>query len=306
MTFSVTVLGSSSSLPTSSRYPTAHLLNAYERFFLIDCGEGTQMQLRKFNAKFSKINYLFISHLHGDHYYGVFGLLSTFSLLGRKNDFHIFAHKDLKSIIEFQFKHYPLSYNIVFHDLPVKKTEVIYEDKQITVTTFPLKHSIACNGFLFREKEKERNIKKEFIEYYNLSIRDIVKIKRGEDHINEEGKVIPNSKLTERPYKQRTYAFCTDTAFYPEIIPVIKGVDLLYHESTFANDMRKRAWDTLHSTAVEAAEIAKMAEVKKLLLGHFSSRYTKLDVFKKEALAKFNNVELVKEGKCYHLKQERV
>ena len=305
MTFSVTVLGSSSALPTSSRYPTAHLLNAYERFFLIDCGEGTQIQLRKFKARFSKIGRVFISHLHGDHYFGLFGLLSSLSLLGRTNDFHIHAHKELEKMLNFQFKYYQLGFRIVFHPLPENNVDIIYEDKQITVTTFPLKHGIASNGFLFKEKIKDKNIKKELIDYYKLSIKDIVKIKAGENFIDAEGNEIANEHLTFPAFKQRSYAFCSDTAFEPAIVPIIKNVDILYHESTFAEDMKQRAKETHHSTAKQAAEIAKRAGAIKLLLGHFSARYKELGIFEKEASAIFANVSNVVEGQTYSIDLER-
>jgi len=305
MTFSVTVLGSSSALPTSSRYPTAHLLNAYERFFLIDCGEGTQIQLRKYKARFSKINHAFISHLHGDHYFGLFGFLSSLSLLGRTNDFHIYAHKELEKMLNFQFKYYQFGFNIVFHPLPEKEVKIIYEDKQITITTFPLKHGIASNGFLFKEKLKEKNIRKELIDYYKLSIKDIVKIKQGDSFVDEDGNIISNERLTHSPFKQRSYAFCSDTAFEPSIVPIIKGADILYHESTFVDDMKQRAKETYHSTAKEAAEIAKMAGVKQLILGHFSARYKELDIFEKEASEVFKNVSNVIEGQSYSVELER-
>lgn len=305
MTFSVTVLGSSSALPTSLRYPTAHLLNAYERFFLIDCGEGTQIQLRKFKMKFSKINHVFISHLHGDHYFGLFGFLSSLSLLGRTDKIHIYAHAELKNILDFQLKYYQLGFEIIFHKLSEGKVEVIYEDKQIQVTTFPLKHSIVSNGFLFKEKPKERNLRKEMIDYYQLSIRDIVKIKNGEDFIDIEGNIVSNDRLTFPPFKQRSYAFCSDTAFEPSMVPVIEGVDILYHESTFADDMKQRAKETMHSTAKQAAEIAKRANAKKLLLGHFSARYTDLDIFESEAREIFKNSFIVSEGQTYDVEMER-
>ncbi len=302
MKFSVTVLGSSSALPTASRNLTAHLLNAYERFFLIDCGEGTVRQLRRFKINISKINNLFISHLHGDHYFGIFGLLTTLSLLGRNKAFHIYAHEELQEIINCQLNHEHLSYEIVFHKLNKNKIETIYEDKQITVTTFPLKHRIASNGFLFKEKQKERNIKKELIPYYNLSIKDIVNIKKGEDFINADGDIIPNKHLTLDPPRPRSYAFCSDTGFYPEIVPIIKNVDLLYHESTFADNMAVRAKETLHSTAKNAAEIAKLANAKQLLLGHFSTRYTNLSIFTEEASQIFPNVMLAIDGTSYDIK----
>lgn len=299
MTFSVTILGSSSALPTASRNLTAHLLNAYERFFLIDCGEGTLQQLRKFKFNLSKINHLFISHLHGDHYFGIFGLLTSLSLLGRTKDFHIYAHKELKAMINCQLNHEHLTFKIIFHVLKKNQTSIIYEDKQITVTTFPLNHRIATNGFVFKEKKKERNIKKDMIDYYKLSIKDIVNIKKGADFVNEDGKTILNKHLTIDPPKERAYAFCSDTAFLPQIVQSIKNVDLLYHESTFADDQKQRAKETHHSTAKQAAEIARLAGAKKLLLGHFSTRYTDLSVLLNEAKSVFNNVELVKDGKCY-------
>lgn len=305
MTFSVTVLGSSSALPTSSRYPTAHLLNAYERFFLIDCGEGTQIQLRKFKKKISKINHVFISHLHGDHYFGLFGLLSSMSLLGRTDNLHIYSHKELKNILDFQLKYYKLSFDIVFHELIEGNVAVIYEDKQIQVTTFPLNHRIASNGFLFKEKPKEKNLRKEMVDYHQLSIRDILKIKKGEDYIGDEGDIIANEKLTYPPFKQRAYAFCSDTAFEPSIVPVIAGVDILYHESTFVDDMKNRAKETAHSTAKQAAEIAKMANVRKLLLGHFSARYNDLEIFETEAREIFKNAYNVVEGQTYSIELER-
>ncbi len=297
MIFSVTVLGSSSALPTATRFPTAHLLNAYERFFLIDCGEGTQIQLRKFHLKFSKINNIFISHLHGDHYFGLFGLISSFSLLGRKNDLNIYAHADLENIIKNQFQ-YELNFTINFHKLP-NKNEIIYEDKNITVETFPLKHRIPTNGFLFKEKKRELNLKKNVVKEFNLSIKDILGIKQGHDFVWEDGKVIKNNKLTEKPYKIRSYAFCSDTAYYPKITDTIKNVDILYHETTFSDDLKNIAKETFHSTSKQAAEIAKQANVKKLLIGHFSSRYKKLYIFEKESKSIFENTELVKEGNNY-------
>lgn len=301
MNFSITVLGSSSALPTSSRFPTAHLLNANERFFLIDCGEGTQMQLRKYKIRFSKINHIFISHLHGDHYFGLFGLLSSFSLLGRTNPLHIFAHQELKDIITFQFNNYPLGFKIDFHSLPEKTSDIIFEDKQLTVTTFPLNHRILSNGFLFKEKQKDRNLKKDMIAYYNLSIKDILKIKQGEDYVNTDGILVPNKNLTLAPALPRSYAFCSDTAFDPSIVKYIKNVDIIYHESTFVEDMKSRATETAHSTAKQAAEIARLAGAGKLLLGHFSARYRDLTIFESEARQIFENVHNVEEGQTYYI-----
>ncbi len=305
MTFSVTVLGSSSALPTSSRFPTAHLLNANERFFLIDCGEATQIQLRKYKIHFSKINHIFISHLHGDHYYGLLGLISSFSLLGRSNDLHIFAHKELDEFINFHFKNYELGFNLVFHPIQNNFAGLLFEDKQLMISTFPLKHRIASNGFLFKEKQKEKNLIKEMVQYHQLSIKDILKIKQGEDFIDNDGKVIPNKNLTHPSFLPRSYAFCSDTAFEPAIVKYIEGVDLLYHESTFAENMAKRAEETGHSTAQQAAMIAEMAKAKKLLLGHFSARYKDLSVFESEASEIFQNTTNVAEGQTYHIELQR-
>jgi ribonuclease Z len=299
MNFAITILGSSSALPTSTRYPTAHLLNANERFFLIDCGEGTQMQLRKYKARFSRINHIFISHLHGDHYFGLFGLLSSFSLLGRTNPLHLFAHKELKTILDFQFKYFPLNFELCFIDIPENEPAILFENKQLTVTSFPLKHRIPSSGFVFREKQKEKNIKKEMVGYYNLSIKDIIKIKQGSDFVTSDGKLIPNQHLTMPSMVSRSYAFCSDTEYEPSVVQYIKDCDLLYHETTFASDMEHLAAQTGHSTAKQAAEIAKLASAKKLLIGHFSARYKNLSVFETEARDVFQNTYIVDEGKTY-------
>jgi ribonuclease Z len=301
MNFTLTVLGSSSALPTSSRYPTAHLLNVNERFFLIDCGEGTQMQLRKYKIRFSKINHIFISHLHGDHYFGLFGLLSSFSLLGRKAPLHLFAHDELDKIITFLFENYELGFEIVFHSLPKNKSSIIFEDNQLVISTFPMKHRIPSNGFLFREKQKDKNLKKEMVLYYQLSIKEILSIKRGEDFINRDGITVPNKQLTHPSPVPRSYAYCSDTAFCPDIAGYISECDLIYHESTFAENLKDIARETGHSTAKQAAEIAKMAGAKKLLLGHFSSRYKDLSVFEAEAREVFGNSHIVNEGETYHI-----
>ncbi len=305
MTFSVTILGSSSALPTSNRFPTAHLFNSNERFFLIDCGEGTQIQLRRFRLKFSKINHIFISHVHGDHYFGLFGLISSFSLLGRKSDLHIYAHAGLEKMIECQFQENTINYNIVFHKISPKKDAVLYEDKTLKISTFPLKHRISANGFLFKEKDRELNLRKDVILQYNLSIKDIQAIKKGSDYLWEDEKLIKNNQLTYPPYQSRSYAFCSDTAYYQKVVEYIKNVDLLYHEATFAEDMKEMAKKTTHSTAKQAAEIASKANVGKLLIGHFSSRYKDEKLIENEAKEVFENTETVIEGKTYSVDLKR-
>ena len=298
MKFELTILGSSSALPTSKRNLTAHVLNVYERYFLIDCGEGTQAQLRKNRIPFGRINHIFISHIHGDHFYGLFGLLSSFNLLKREKDLHIYAHQPLKKGIKYIMKHYEgrFSYKIHFHELDEEKTEKIYEDEYIEVFSFPLTHKIPASGFLFVEKPKLPNIKKTYVKQYNIPIKDIHRIKSGADFQTEDGTLIPNSELTYEPYKQRSYAFCSDTAYNEAIIPIIKNVDLLYHEATFKEEHNKEAKNTTHSTARQAAEIAKKANVKKLIVGHFSARYKSIEDLAAEAISVFPKTIAAEDG----------
>jgi ribonuclease Z len=301
MPFELTILGSNSALPTSDRYPTAQVLNILGRFFLIDCGEGTQIQLRRNKIGFSKIKHIFISHLHGDHYYGLIGLISTMNLLGLKSDIHIYAPSEIKNLIQPQldFLKGDLNLNLIFHPLNFKKPQQIFADKRVEVFSFPVKHSISTCGFLFREIKKTANIKKDMVGFYKIPIAQIKEIKAGADFTTAEGESIPNEKLTIQPDQPRSYAFCTDTAFHEPIIEVIKNVDLLYHEATFLETMREFANKTLHSTTIDAANMAKLANAKKLLIGHFSARYNDIKQFEKEAKTVFENTEAVKEGKTY-------
>ena len=303
MPFEVTILGSSSALPTSDRYPTGQVLNVLGRFFLIDCGEGTQIQIRRNKIGFGKINHIFISHLHGDHYYGLIGLISTFNLLGRKNDLHIYSPSELKELIQPQidFIKGEKQFKILFHPLDFKKNKQIYIDKKVEVISFPLKHSIPTCGFLFRETKKLPNIKKELIQYYNIPIVEIKNIKAGGNFTTENGEIIPHETLTTPSPLPRSYAFCTDTAFKPQIAEIIKCVDLLYHEATFTEEMKEFASSTFHSTTKEAAEIAKLAGAKKLIIGHFSARYKNLIPFIDEAKQLFENTEIASEGKTYRV-----
>ncbi|WP_320112380.1 ribonuclease Z [Draconibacterium orientale] len=301
MSFELTILGSNSALPTSNRYPTAQVLDVPGRCFLIDCGEGTQIQLRRNRISFSKIRHIFISHLHGDHYYGLIGLLSTMNLLGVKSDVHIYAPSELKTLIQPQldFIRGEMSIKPIFHPLNLKKPQTVFENKNIEILSFPVKHSIPTVGFLFREKPKQANIKKEMIKAYNIPLAKIKDIKAGADFETEDGTLIPNEKLTTPPPKPKSYAFCTDTAFHPPIAEIISGVDLLYHEATFLEELKDLAEKTLHSTARQAAEMAKLSKASKLLIGHFSSRFKNLNDFKTEAREVFRNTELAIEGKKY-------
>ncbi len=303
MAFSVTILGSNSALPTSERYPTAQLLNVSERFFLIDCGEGTQIQLRKYKIKFSKINHIFISHLHGDHCFGLIGLISTFGLLGRKNDLLIFSHPHLETILQPQIDYFcsDLSFKVIFHAINPLANDVIYEDKNLIVSTIPLKHRVPTCGFLFKEKRGLNHIRRDMVDFYNIPVRLLPDIKNGNDFISPDGEIIANSRLTTPSSEPRSYAFCSDTAYLESIIPIIKGVDLLYHETTFLAADQKLARKTTHSTATDAALIAQKAEAGKLIIGHFSSRYYDLSIFKAEASEIFPLVEIATEGSVFSL-----
>lgn len=305
MPFELTILGSSSALPTSDRYPTAQVLHVLGRFFLIDCGEGTQIQLRRQKISFSKIKHIFISHLHGDHYYGLIGLISTLNLLGIKTDIHIYSPSELKNLIQPQldFIKGEMTINLIFHPLNFKKTQQIYSDKRVEIFSFPVKHSISTCGFLFREVEKQPNIKKDLVEKYQIPIARIKEIKAGGNFITSEGELIPNQELTTPAPKPRSYAFCTDTVFHPPVTDIIKDADLLYHEATFLDEMSDFAKKTLHSTAKDAATIAKMSNVKKLLIGHFSARFNDVKQFETEARTIFENTEAVYEGKKYKIKR---
>ncbi len=305
MPFELTILGSSSALPTSDRYPTAQVLNVLGRLFLIDCGEGTQIQIRKQKISFSKIKHIFISHLHGDHFYGLIGLLSTFNLLGLTNDIHIYSPSELKTIIQPLLDHLKadLQFKIVFHPLNFKKQQKIYSDKKVEIFSFPLKHSIPTCGFLFKEIQKQPNIKKEYILKFHIPISKIKNIKAGADLKTNEGEIIPNAELTIPPPKPRSYAFCTDTVFLPKVSEFIQDVDLLYHEATFTEKLNDLAKKTLHSTAKEAAEMAKLTNAKKLIIGHFSARYKDVSKFEKEAKAIFKNTKAAVDGKTYKVER---
>ena len=304
MKFELTILGSNSALPTSKRFPTAQVLNVLERFFLIDCGEGTQIQLKRFRVPMSRINHIFISHLHGDHFFGLIGLISTFSLQGRKNDLHIYAHSKLEKIIRFQLEllESNLSYKLIFHNIFGKDIQTLFEDDALTVQSFPLRHgAIPCAGFLFKEKERPRHLKKDMLDFYQIPIKARHGIKMGDDFLTDDGDLIPNFKLTLEASKPRSYAFCTDTAYFPRIVPVISKVDLLYHEATFLKDDAKRAKSTYHSTAEQAAKIASEAEVGKLLIGHFSARFQDLSGHINEAKQVFLNTALAEDGAVFKI-----
>ena len=298
MQFEIKILGSSSALPSSTRMPSAQMVLYNKTPYLIDCAEGTQMQMRKFSIPFGRLKNIFISHLHGDHFYGIFGLISSLNLLGRKQDLHIYAPAQLEEIISSLHKINgdELKYKLIFHSLNSNGKNLIFENKNLEVYSFPLKHSKQVWGFLFQEKEKPRNIKKEAIEKHNLSISQIVKLKNGEDIIDENGILIKNQELTYAASIPRSYAYCTDTIPVRNLDKYISNVDLLYHEATFGNDLADVAKQTLHSTASEAGEIAKLVSAKKLVIGHFSVRYKNMNHLLKEAQEVFENTIIAEDG----------
>jgi len=304
MSLKLTILGCHSATPRVNAHPTAQFLEIKNHNFLIDCGEGTQVQLRKYSIKFSKIKHIFISHLHGDHFFGLVGLISTFRLLNRETELHIYAPKGLKEIITLQLKlsnswtNYPLH----FHELTSSKNELIFEDSKVEVHTIPLNHRIYTNGFLFKEKLGERKLNISAINKYpEIQTCDYQNLKIGRDYTLLNGNIIKNEVLTLAPSKPKSYAFCSDTAYFPEILPIIKKVNCLYHETTFLKDKEDLAKTTKHSTAEQAGSIAKQAHVEQLMIGHFSSRYKNKDTFLQEAKTIFPNTILAEEGKTFEI-----
>lgn len=294
----LTILGYNSAIPTVKSAPTAQFLEMEERCFLIDCGEGTQVQLRKAKAKFSKINHIFISHLHGDHVFGLPGLISSFRLLGRETPLRVYGPKGIKEMMEtiFRITETHQGFEVVFHELSSKKSEKVFEDNRVEVFTIPLDHRIYCNGYLFKEKPKERHLNmQEISKYPEIEICDYHNLKRGKDIQLSDGYILKNENLTKPAEPSVSYAFCSDTRYLESIIPIIKNVDVLYHEATFLHDLKKMADYTGHSTALEAAKIARKANVKKLILGHFSNRYNDLSVFLNEACEIFPETYLPKQ-----------
>ena len=298
MIFEVGILGSSSATPIYQRHPTAQVINFHERFFLIDCGEGTLIQMNRYKIKFHRINHIFISHLHGDHYLGLLGLISTMHLQGRVSTLHIHGPNDLKEIIDIQLKYSEttLRYPVEFHSIDPKNPSVLYDDEDVTISSIILSHRIPCTGFLFTEKPRQRKLKKDKLAQFNIPVTFYNELKAGKDYIDEEGKTVPNSALTIDPRKPRSYAFCSDTIFDERLISIVKGVDLLYHEATFLSDKADRAKETFHSTAAQAATIAKEAGVRRLIIGHFSARYKNLYPLLEEAKSVFPETTLAIEG----------
>jgi ribonuclease Z len=303
MTFSLTILGCGAALPTRHRHASAHILAIYNNLYLIDCGEGTQLQMEKYSIKRGKIRHIFISHLHGDHVFGLIGLLTSFSLMGRKDKLTIFSPEGLEEMIRLQLRvtHSHLTYTLHFVVVDTEVSQLICEDGRVAVYSIPLKHRVPTTGYLFREKVNVRSMLPEKIVAYNIPYTLINGIKEGADYTLPSGEVIQNEMMTIAPPMPRSFAYCSDTIYNEAIIPIIKNVDLLYHEATYCQDRAAKAPLYMHSTAQEAARIAKAANVKHLIIGHYSSIYDGVEQFLVEAGMIFEKTMLAEEGKIYNV-----
>lgn len=298
--FELHILGCGSALPTTRHFPTSQVVNVRDKLFMIDCGEGAQLQFRKSRLKFSRLNHIFISHLHGDHCFGLLGLISTLNLLGRTAELHIHSPQGLEELLApmLAFFNRQMSYKVIFHVFDTQKPMLVYEDRSLTVTTLPLRHRMPCCGFLFAEKPRPNHILREMVDFYQVPVWELNRIKNGADYLTPEGELIPNARLTTPADPPRRYAYCSDTICLPAVAEWVKGVDLLFHEATFADEDAPRAKETFHATAAQAAGIALAAGVKRLLIGHFSARYEDEEVLLREASAVFPNTQLAKETLC--------
>lgn len=299
----LTILGCYSATPRISAHTTSQVLESRGHTFLIDCGEGTQMELRKHKVKFNQIKHIFISHLHGDHCFGLIGLISTFRLLNREAELHIYGPKGIKDLIMLQLKLSKswIDFKLVFHELTSLDSELIFKDDKIAINTIPLDHRVYTNGFLFKEKAFDRKLLIDKAEEKHIDVAYYRKLKQGADVLNTKGELISNADVTIEGVPSKSYAFCSDTAYREDIVPIINNADVLYHESTFLEAHASLCAKTKHSTAKQAAEIAKKANVGTLILGHYSSRYNTLDDFKTEAQTVFDRVELAEDGKIFQI-----
>ena len=296
--FEIHILGCGSALPTTRHNASAQIIKIGNKQFMVDCGEGAQIQLRKNHIHFSFINHIFISHLHGDHCFGLIGLISTFGLLGRTAPLHIYADPKLEELMKPQIEFFckGLHYPLFFHGIDATKHQTIYEDNTITVESLPLEHRIPCCGFLFREKPKRRHLLGDVANFYKIPAYMRQSIKDGADYTTPDGETIPNSRLTKDADRSRSYAYCSDSAPCYNNSALLHGVDLLYHEATFAESEKERAAQTYHSTARQAAQVASEACVKRLLIGHYSSRYETPEILLNEARELFPETICANEG----------
>ena len=293
--FRVHILGCGSALPTTRHLPSMQVVDCRGKLFMIDCGEGAQLQLRRSELSFNKLGHIFISHLHGDHCFGLIGLISTFGLLGRTATLHVYAPAQLEPMLQAQldmFFNYDIGYKVEFHPIDTTKQQVIYEDRSVSVESIPLDHRMPCAGFLFREKPLQPHIRREMIDMYGIPVSQINNIKNGADYITPDGTVVPNHKLVTPSDAPRAYAYVSDTCYLPQLAQELKGVNLMYHEATYASDNEAMAAKYFHSTARQAATVALEAQVGQLLLGHYSSRYDNENVLLNEAREVFANTKL--------------
>jgi len=299
----LSILGCGSALPTHKNFLSSQVLEIRDKQFMIDCGEGTQIRMRQMSLRTNRLGHIFISHLHGDHCFGLIGLISTFGMLNRTAELHIHAQADLEKLLQPQLNYFcsDLPFSVIFHTINPKKHELIYEDRSVSVYSIPLKHRVPCCGFLFEEKPRDRHIIREMIDFYQIPTWRIPKIKQGEDFVTEEGEIITNDQLTTTSETPKRYAYCSDTAYSDKIIPIIEGVDCLYHEATFMDDELIRSKQTEHSTARQAATIALKANVKKLIIGHYSARYNNQNEILNEAKSVFQNTVLGEDMKTYDI-----
>lgn len=301
MRFEVTLLGCNAAIPANGHFLSGQVLNIRENWYMIDCGEWSQSRLSDLRIPRNRIGQIFISHLHGDHCFGLIGLITSYALMGRQQPLDIFSPPGLREMIEIQLLYCGATppFDLLFHEIDTNKSYKIFSDDKVEVFTIPLRHRIPTAGFLFREKRLDRNILPEKIEAFQIPYDQIKAIKKGADFVTPAGERIPNETLTSAPYRQRSYAYCSDTAYHESIVPVIKGVDLLYHETTFTEQHRKEADYSLHSTARDAATIARLAGAGQLITGHYSTRYQDLNVLLEEAVAVFPQTVLGIDGGCY-------
>lgn len=296
--FEVNILGCGSALPTTRHFSSSQVINIREKLFMIDCGEGAQLQLRRSKLKFTRLNHIFISHLHGDHCFGLMGMISTFGLLGRTAKLHIYAHEELERLLRPQLDFFckGMTYDVVCHPIDPTRSDVIYEDRSVTISTIPLRHRIPSCGFLFQEKRTPNHILRDMIDFYQIPVYELNRIKNGDDYITPEGTLVPNHRLTTPSAPPRSYAYCSDTSYHRSIIPQIHGVNLLFHEATFMHSEAARAKETYHSTTLQAAGIARDASVKQLVIGHFSARYEDEQMLLEECQSIFPHTLLAKEN----------
>ena len=303
--FRINILGCGSALPTLRHYNSSQVVEVRGKLFMIDCGEGTQMQLRKSHIKFTKLSAVFISHIHGDHCFGLIGMISTFGMLGRTAPLHVYAPKELENMLAAQIKMFcpHLTFEVPFHVVDTKKSYDIYDDRSVTVTTIPLEHRMPCCGFLFREKPTLPHIRRDMLDFYEIPISQINNIKNGASWTMPDGEVIPNDKLTEPAEPARSYAYCSDTRYMPKLHELIKGVNLVYHESTYSDENIARAEKYFHSTARQAATVARDAGAGMLLLGHYSARYDNESLLLDEARDVFPRTYLSAEGDIIEIQE---